>query len=85
MDDTKVKTVVYILIISFVAALFGVAFMKLNNAAAAPTRPQTVDQKLNGLESSPGVTSPAAKNFIHNEYERRTGTEEAEKAASEGH
>lgn len=82
MEGTNVKTIAYVLIVLFVVAIFGIAVVKMNTAAQEPPDTRTPEQRLNGLESSPGVTSPQAKTFMHNERERRDATKDAEDAVA---
>ena len=80
MDGTNVKIVAFVLIVLMAAALLGMAVVKMNTAAQEPPDTRTPEQRLDGLESSPGVTSPQANNFINRERERRDTTKEAEEA-----
>ena len=75
MDSTGAKTAIYVFIVLTVVALLGLAIVKINRAANSPeTTPLTQSQRLDQLEKSPGVTTPAARNFIHNERTRQNET-----------
>lgn len=77
MESSRVKIITYVLIVLALGLLLGISFMKLNQAAQEPEAdPQTQLERLNALEKSPGIKSPAAKNFIRNEKARQQETKD---------
>ncbi|MBI2844089.1 MAG: hypothetical protein HYX78_11875 [Armatimonadetes bacterium] len=81
MSSSNVKVFVYVAVVLLVGALLGMAVLKFNtanNAADIDTRTQA--EKLQALENSPGVTTPAARSFIRNEKARLNDTQQAEDA-----
>ena len=81
MDSARVKITVYILTITAIVMLFGLAVTKL--AGPANGNAQSKEQQLQNLEKSPDITSPQAKGFIQTEKFRMNAAHEAEKAAEE--
>jgi hypothetical protein len=78
MESSNVKTYAYVIIVLAVGLFLGIAFVKLNKASQGPTdvNPQAQAERLQALENSPGITSPAAKNFINSEQSRQQETKD---------
>ena len=83
MDNIKVKLLVYSLILSVIGTLFTVALMKSMHSAQSVQDNRTAAQKLGALEDSSAVTSPEAKQFLHDQKLREQGNEEAEQAVKD--
>lgn len=78
MESIKAKIVAYMLVLTVVGTLMGLAVMKFVHAPKEPVDNQTRTQRLHGLENSSAIQSPAARKFIQNEQLRQNETNQVD-------
>ena len=80
MGSSRLKTQIYLLIISAIVSLIGMAVVKLgrNEPAASQAKPMTAVQKLDALEKIAPQSSAMSK-FIGNEKAAQQANDEAAK------
>ncbi|MEN6520551.1 MAG: hypothetical protein ABFD46_05285 [Armatimonadota bacterium] len=73
----NMKYAIYLVLLLTVGVFLGLAIVKLNHTqTASPANSQTQTERIQTLEKSSAITSPAAKNFIKGETAHRSDTSE---------
>lgn len=81
MESGKARLVVYLIVVLILSTFAGMTIMRFTRASQVPddVKAQTRADVLRGLEKSPDLRTPAARNFIQNERQRQEDTKDIEK------